>query len=161
MDSQSAGLLMFTSLLLSSATLIAVLRETHGALTLGRVIKRVRPGRPRRWLAVLGMALIAGGITIGPTEVSPGFAFSVLSTAALMLLFTSGLRDSALAENGVRAGWYVRRFKDLEEWRLTGDHLRWKLRDEWQACEVPPAERESLRAKLEQLIPDRESRFSS
>jgi len=55
----------------------------------------------------------------------------------------------------------VRRFEDLEEWRLTGDHLRWKLFGEWQACEVPSAESESLRTKLEQLIPDRESRFRS
>ena len=159
MDSQSTGLLVLTSILLSATTLVAVLRETHGTLTLGRVIKRVRPGRRRRWLAVAGMGLIIGGIAIGPTEVPLAFAFSLLSTAALMLLFTSGLRDSTLAENGVRAGWFVRRYEDLEEWRLTGDHLRWKLLGEWQACEVPPAECESLRTKLEQLIPDRESRF--
>ena len=78
MDPQSTGLLMLTSLLLSATTLIAVLRETHGTLTLGRVIKRVRPGRHRRWLAVLGMALIIGGIAIGPTEVPSAFAFSEL-----------------------------------------------------------------------------------
>ena len=161
MDPQSASLLLLTSLLITLAMVVSVMREMYGSLTLGRVIKRARPGRNRRMLAVGVMILILAGIYLGPTEVPVAQAFGVLSPAAALLLCTSGLRDSVLAENGVRAGWFVRRFEDLEEWRLTGDHLRWKLFGEWQACEVPLAESESLRTKLEQLIPDRESRFRS
>lgn len=161
MDPQSTGMLVLTSMLLSTVTLFVVVREAHGTLSLGRIVTRVRPGRQRRWLAVAAMAAVVGATAVGDLGVEVSLAFSVLSAAAVMLLFTSGLRDTVFAEHGVRSGWFVRRFKDLEEWRLTGDHLRWKLFGEWQACEVPLAQQADLRARLEQLIPDRESRFRS
>jgi len=159
MEDQSAGLLVLTSLLLSVAFVISTLREVRGARTLGKLVSRSCPGRGRRQLAVAFLCLLGGVVLIADTGVPTLPALQVLLLGGLMLMWTPGLRDSALGEGGVRAGWFVRPFAELEEWRLTGDHLRWRLFGEWQACEVPPDERESLRTKLEQLIPDRESRF--
>ena len=118
---------------------------------------RAATGAAATGFAATGFAATGFAATgLADLGVPVSLAFGVLATAAVMLLCTSGLRDTVLAENGVRAGWFVRRFEELEEWRLTGDHLRWRLFGEWQACEVPPDQRADLRAKLEQSHPELE-----
>lgn len=77
---------------------------------------------------------------------------------ALMLTWLApGAYDRACGETGVFRGWYARRYEELEEWRLTSDHLRFKLFGEWTFVEIPPEKRGKLRAILERAAPDRES----
>ncbi len=79
---------------------------------------------------------------------------------ALLLVFTTPTsRTAVLGEGGVQRGWHARRFESLEEWRLTGDHLRFRLFGEWTSVPCPPDHQAALRAKLVQLVPERESPF--
>jgi len=79
--------------------------------------------------------------------------------AMLLTWLAPGIDDRACGEDGVYRGWYGRRYDELEEWRLTGDHLRYKLRGAWTSVEVPAGKRAHIRAILQESIPDRESSF--
>ena len=68
--------------------------------------------------------------------------------------------DHEFGTTGVRRGWFARRFDELDEWRLTGEHLRWRLYGVWLATEVPTEFHAELRARLEEIAPERESRFA-
>lgn len=85
-------------------------------------------------------------------------AFALLG-AMLLTWLTPGVDDRGCGEEGVYRGWYGRRYEDLEEWRLTGDHLRFKLHGTWTSVEVPAAKRAHIRTILQDSAPDRESRF--
>lgn len=85
-------------------------------------------------------------------------AFALLG-AILLTWLSPGADDRACGEDGVYRGWYGRRYSELEEWRLTGDHLRFRLRGEWTSVEVPALKRAHIRMILQEAIPDRESRF--
>lgn len=87
-----------------------------------------------------------------PTAVALGAALGIA-------LLRPGFEDSAYGTGGVQRGWFARRYADLDQWRLTGEHLRWQLYGDWLATEVPTAEHEQLRQRLRELVPERESRF--
>ncbi|MCY2959738.1 MAG: hypothetical protein NTY35_06195 [Planctomycetota bacterium] len=82
-----------------------------------------------------------------------------LGSALLLVYTTPSSKTAVLGEGGVQRGWHARRFESLEEWRLTGDHLRFRLFGEWTSVPCPPDRQADLRAKLVQLVPDRESPF--
>lgn len=80
--------------------------------------------------------------------------------AALLLVWTTpGVHTAVLGEGGVQRGAHARRFESLEEWRLTGDHLRFRLHGTWTSVPCPPERQAELRAKLVALVPERESPF--
>lgn len=146
--------------------LLALLLGLHAAvLLLWRARLRARTGRPvlvvrrRVWVR---RALIAGVAAVAPAVVLAGESFpraaalAVLALAAVGLALAPGFQDSELGEHGVRRGWHARRFDELEEWRLIGDHLRWRLFGVWVASDWPMARHEELRPKLSA---ERESRF--
>jgi hypothetical protein len=68
--------------------------------------------------------------------------------------------DEVYGSSGVQRGWRSRRFEQLEEWRLTGDHLRFRIGGEWLAVGVPVAEQSAARELLQARCAERESRFS-
>lgn len=152
-------MLIPTGLLLSLVMVIAVVQDARGALRLGRIETRAQPGRGRRYYAVAVILLLGAALVIFDTGVPLSPALQVLAPAVMLTLLTPGLRDTALGEHGVRSSWYVRRFEELEEWRLTGEHLRWKLHGDWQAVAVPAERLDALRTTLETVAGDRESRF--
>jgi hypothetical protein len=82
-----------------------------------------------------------------------------LAGVVVCLLFLPRTGSSVLGAKGVRVGWFSRTFEQLEEWRLTGDHLRVRIAGEWRALLVPVEEHPPLRERLEAICPDRESRF--
>ena len=131
-------------------------RQIAGAL--GAVQHAVRPASPARklslaiWVAALGALLF-----VAPELRAP--ALLLLASALGIHLARPGFEDSVYGASGVQRGWFARRFEDLDEWRLTGQHLRWKLYGDWQATEVPPGEHDGLRARLMASIPERESAF--
>ena len=132
----------------------ARLRRTTGPARLLSMPKR----KPRRLylaaIAVVGLLLFTTGL---PIALPP--ALLVLVAALLLVLRVPGERDSVLGTQGVQYGWHARRFADLEEWRLTGDHLRWRLFGEWVASDAPAALHADLRGQLSAANPERESRF--
>src|SRR6185295_17444224 len=114
--------------------------------TVGPVIAEIRPRQGLRragLVAVQGCALAfivwAGGLPLGPTSVCVGIAI-ILSYMA------PGLKDAVCGEEGVQRGYYARSFAELEEWRLAGEHLRFRLFGEWTSVPLPPNDQPRIRA---------------
>ena len=153
---------------LALATLISLLGFVVVVLV-GRRARRVigtpvclhRSPRRARWrLPVfgLGTALLAVAAWIDPVLVQ-GAALPVLAAVALAWLQPWEL-DEGIGQDGLQRGWLARGYGDLDEWRLTGEHLRFRLGREWSAVRVPPEHRAALRERLTGLVPDRESSYS-
>jgi hypothetical protein len=150
----SAALVMLGLATVAAAAVLA--RERRLA---GPPVASEKPGRTLRVLAVTAVAPVLAGVVVDAGDGPAALAIGVLALSAALFAFAPSVHDSVLGENGVRRGWHVRSFRELEEWRLTGEHLRWKLRGEWQACRVPPERVEALHRTLADLCPERESRF--
>lgn len=141
--------------------LVAARLRARAAKCVGRLLfeERGRSLLRALRLAWSAAALIAIGVT-WPTAAGAPLATAALAVLALALaLLTPDADAQQLGEAGVRRGWSARTFADLEEWRLTGEHLRWKLEGEWIACRAPVELHAELREKLERACPERESRF--
>lgn len=135
---------------------VARLRSRRGV---GRVLVRQRALGPLRsglLGALVALVLLAFGLDpdLGLRALLP------LTGAALLLVRQPWPDDELVGEGGVARGWTGRRYEDLEEWRLTGDHLRFRAGGEWLAVQVPKELRADLRARLEQAVPERESPFA-
>ena len=147
-----AGPLWFATLVLACAAAFSDLWRARNSRKVGRVLSRVRPRRLRRLLR-LGLVVLAGAVLVfGGIPRLP--ALSVLALSGLLSLLYPGSRDSILGERGVQAGWYARGFSEIEQWRLVGQHLRWRLRGEWVASAAPQEWHARLRGQLD---PRRES----
>ncbi|MCA8979320.1 MAG: hypothetical protein H6831_03195 [Planctomycetes bacterium] len=141
-----------------AAVRIRAARRTGARVPLGG-------GAGTLWLALLWLAPLAyWALMLTPSE----WNFSLVgAVGALFVLgmFVSALSprasSRALGPTGVISGWTSARFQDLEEWRLSGDHLRFRLPGRlWDALEVPPERHAELRAQLERAAPGRESRYA-
>ena len=51
----------------------------------------------------------------------------------------------------------ARSFAELEEWRLTGDHLRFRLFGIWTSAPLPRPDQAAIRTALEREAAERES----
>lgn len=80
-----------------------------------------------------------------------------LSLAAVVLARPAGGR--ACGARGVRSGSWSHAYGDLEEWRLTGDHLRFRVGAVWRAAALPRGLHPEVREVLVALVGERESRF--
>lgn len=151
--------LLPTILLVSIGLIVAQVLSGFARTKVGPVIAAERSGTLKRRvvmtvliLAILTWILVQPGVWPVPVLLCLG--------SALLLVFTTpGAHDAVLGEGGVQRGWHARRFESLEEWRLTGDHLRFRLFGEWTSVPCPPEHQFRLRSKLVQLVPDRESPF--
>ena len=81
----------------------------------------------------------------------------LLSALVVTLSFPSG--DQACGALGVRSGSWAFSYSELEEWRLTGEHLRFRHGGVWRAVRVPGPLQVALRSRLEAAVGDTESRF--
>jgi len=129
--------------------------------TLGSVIASELPGRKVRLVgaSALLLACLATVALAGPAPRVIEFAALMLVPALGLVWFGTGFQDALLGESGVQRGFESRRLDELEEWRLAGDHLRFRLRGEWTSVPCPPESQPQLRATLMQLNPQRESPF--
>ena len=157
---QIAGLaLMPQIILLCVGLVVAQVLASIARLKVGRVIAADRRVANRRravmtiaFVAVFVWVLVEGSLWLTPVALCCG--------SALLLVFTTPSSKTAiLGVGGVQRGWHARRFESLEEWRLTGDHLRFRLFGEWTSVPCPQERQSDLRATLTQLVPDRESPF--
>jgi len=159
-DASFAALLSATALVQFLALCFVLAWNARARRRTGRLLCVVRRGLRTRVALLAGVVLLAVLCAAGTAQLPLAPALEVLALTLMLLALQPGLADSRCGELGVQIGWHARRYEDLEEWRLTGDHLRWKLRGTWVACDVPAALHPDLRARLERLAPGRESRFS-
>jgi hypothetical protein len=147
------------AIVLGGATLVLVAWRARLAAARGTPRVVVLAPRRLRWAYLAAAALTAAWLLAANPGVPVVPALSVLVLAALLVSLAPGSEDSLLGSHGVQHGWHARRFADLEEWRLTGDHLRWRLFDEWLAAHAPAELHAELRAQLTAANAGRESRF--
>lgn len=145
---------------LALARTLLVMRAA--AERLGPTLVAEEPRSPLKWLRLLLVAGAALALTLAWDEGAPGAYASagLLAVTAALAHLTPSASSQRYCVHGVRRGFDARRFEELEEWRLAGEHLRWKLDGEWTSCRVPPELHADLRAKLGTLNPTGESRFA-
>ncbi len=112
-------------------------------------------------LVLLAAVLAVFFVSLSSPAEGRTLTLTLLVAGAAVLWLQPRPDDGAFGALGVRYGWSARRFEDLEEWRLTGDHLRFRLRGEWVAVDLPRGEHVAVRALLAGKCGDRESRFSA
>jgi len=139
---------------------------------LGRVLHAERGSKRARVLYVgvgcvaLFLVLLSGlGVMATGAWAIPGYAAAYLIASVLVVLSVAAVvlathpRDGACGTEGVRSGSWSHAYGDLEEWRLTGDHLRFRFGGVWRAVALPGALHDEVRGRLEALAGERESRF--
>ncbi|MEO0650755.1 MAG: hypothetical protein AAFZ65_08755 [Planctomycetota bacterium] len=129
-----------------------------GAGRLGTVLGRSAGSQRARW-AVAGLILAGAGALFATEADARPSALVALVAAFVFNLLRPGFGDRLCGDEGLRRGWVVRTFSELEEWRLIGEHLRFKLFGEWEAVPLDPEHHADLRARLVAVASDRESTF--
>jgi len=151
--------LLPTLVLCLGALSLVLLARARIAGRVGPVLASERASRFWLRLALTAVALTLAAVVVHWEQV-PGVLALVTLGVSLTLFAASPLsHDADVGERGVRRGWSAREFAQLEEWRLTGEHLRWRLRGQWHACRVAPEQHAALRARLQAACADRESPF--
>jgi len=133
-----------------------------------RIVARERVGRVLHIEAGSKLALLVyGGVGVGALATMffggavPGLlvgSLVLLSVAAVVLAHPRV--EEVCGTEGVRRGSWSHAYGDLDEWRLTGDHLRFRAGEVWRAVALPAHMHEEVRRRLETLAGGRESRFS-
>lgn len=151
--------LLAATAMLFGALIATVLITTRARLQIGAIIAVDRSGTSVRRVvfAVLHLALAVWIFATGVLPLWP--ALSCVAGSMLLVYLTPGADDSASGETGVMRGWYGRRYAELEEWRLSGVHLRYRLFGEWTSAPMPAREHVRIREKLRVECSERESRF--
>ena len=138
---------------------VALALRARARATLGPTLAADRPHALVRRATLLSLDLAAFALVLTLRDLPLPPIALVLALAAAISLLLPGFGDAVLGEHGVQRGFHARRFEELEEWRLTGDHLRFRLHGEWTAVPAPSALHPMLREKLSSTSPTRESRF--
>ncbi len=159
MDQILHGLLIVGAIEALVALIVVLVVRAKNRRTTGVALHHRCGPRRRRPVVVAFLALqLVFALFVGGVELWILCVLLVATGACLWL--QPSPRDEVCGADGVQYGWRSRRFEDLEEWRLTGEHLRFRVAGTWLAVGVPSAEHAALRKSLEELCPDRESRFS-
>ncbi len=155
---QPISLVLLFPIALGSLLFVLSVRRAERELV-GDIVGMAVPARAPRHVAT-GAIAVLGALAV-PSG-GAGLVWALLSLAAVLAV--NELRPSAgdriCGSRGVRRGFSVRSFEELEEWRLIGDHLRFRLYGEWTAVPVPAAARDPLLGRLRELAGDRESVFN-
>lgn len=141
------------------ALAFVLLARGRMAARVGSVLASERASRLWLRLALTVTALAVAAVVVYWHELPGILALASLSISVALFAASPLAQDADVGERGVRRGWSAREFAQLEEWRLTGEHLRWRLRGEWHACRVPGELQSSVRARLQAACPTRESQF--
>ncbi len=147
-----------TTLAVIGLTLTIQSRLLEGA-RVGEVIESRITGGPLR---LVTSGLLLGGVVLAATVQDGELAmFLPMVVASLLVNYLRPReQDRVVGLSGVRVGWNSCRFSELEEWRLTGDHLRFKLFGQWTAVPLAVDKQEPVREQLMQVAADRESAFN-
>ena len=105
----------------------------------------------------LAVGVLAWVLSLGALPWLPVMLLLALSLGAITLSFSAG--DQICGTHGVRSGVWALSYSDLEEWRLTGEHLRFRYGGVWRAVMIPAELQGPLRSRLEEIPESPESRF--
>lgn len=145
--------------LLAVGFFVCVSNVARRRAKVGAPIAVARPWRAAK-LALLGGYVVLLAALLFQRDLSPLPVVIVVGLSAALVALTPGFHDAICGEEGVQRGWHARRFEELEEWRLIGDHLRFRLFGEWTSVPLPAALHPRIREKLLALAAERESRFN-
>lgn len=160
MDTSTEWLLVWSSASLIAGWIFTLWVRARNRAVVGSVIQRGRLDRSLfQHLTLALVALVAILLFVSGTADVP--AWTALAGAACLTLVTPADQDAVCGVDGVQRGWYGRRLEDLEEWRLVGDHLRFRLFGEWTSVDLPASEHPAMRTRLERAAADRESGFKA
>ena len=128
---------------------------------MGEVLHRTSAGRAGRMrlaslvalLAVLAVALVSDG------ELSLALSLPTLLLTAAVVLTRPSAADGVVGRFGVRRGWGVHGLNELQEWRLTGEHFRFRVDQRWFAVPLPQSKHGPFEFELELRAPERRSPY--
>lgn len=144
---------------LGLASLAALLQRGRARRRVGTPVWSAGHGRRMRWALALASLACAGWIAAGAGPPAP-LPCAALGLAALASWLRPGADEERCGTHGVQRGWIARSFAELDEWRLIGEHLRFRLGPRWHAVRLPGALHGSTRERLEALAAGRESALS-
>lgn len=144
---------------LAAGLALTLILVTKARRTIGEPIAVERPSKRLRRMVLLGAQAIVLAVVAMKGDLPLAWVVPCMVLAAAIVIFAPGFKDAVCGDTGVQRGWYARRFENLEEWRMTGEHLRFRLFGEWTSVPLPAASQPKIREKLLQLCPTRESRF--
>ncbi|MCZ6598933.1 MAG: hypothetical protein O7B99_14950 [Planctomycetota bacterium] len=144
---------------LAAGLVLALRVRLRERRNVGDVIQHVTPGLRGRLVATLAVAAVIVLAVVKREDVPLTWSLALLNGTLLFLWLRPSAEDRVCGTEGVRVGWSVRSLAELEEWRLTGDHLRFRLHGEWTAVELANEHHADVGARLRAAIPDRESAF--
>lgn len=110
-------------------------------------------------LSGLGVLVTGPWAILGAAELCPLFG-SLIALSGTAMALAQAQRRGVCGGAGVQSGCFSYPYGDLEEWRLTGDHLRFRVGEVWRAVSLPQALHAEVRGLLETNAEGRESRFS-
>jgi hypothetical protein len=152
--------LLWLPLYLIVPALVAVMAaEGRARAVTGPAIAAERPGLVLRRVLVAGTQAALLAVLLLRGDLPQDLVAECLMLGILLAWITPGSQDAVLGELGVRRGWSARRYEDLEEWRLTGEHLRFRLAGEWTSVPCPPPQQPRVRGMLVESNAAAESRF--
>lgn len=143
---------MLVGLGLALATTLRMARDPRVGPTI-HAVRDSRGVKPVLFAVETGLLLVS--LTADPFPTT--HAILVLLGALALTAICPGVHDQACGELGVYRGWFGRRYEELDEWRLAGDHLRFRMMGEWMSVALPRDRQAKVRAILERVAPDRES----
>ena len=152
-------LFAFTNLVLAGAIVASCFVHLQERSRVGEVLDRVRGGRTMRIVVALLVLGVQAYATVEGEHLHRGLSLPLLGLALGFVLLRPSRGDRVCGTRGVRCGWSVLSHRDLEEWRLNGDHLRFRLRGEWESVGLPHGLHERVEPHLREVAPDRESPF--
>ncbi|MFT5286324.1 MAG: hypothetical protein ACI8TQ_002492 [Planctomycetota bacterium] len=147
---------MFLSILATVSLALALTSRQQGSSVVGDVIQSSLPGRHWRLFGSLLLVLV-GAYALTNTEGDIVFLMVPLVIALVVHQIRPGVSDRVAGTEGVRAGWNSRAYSELDEWRLNGDHLRFRLFGQWTAVPLDLDKQGPVRDRLHEVAAARMS----
>lgn len=149
-------------MVVSVAFLAGLVTHQRARTAVGQAIV-VHGSRRRRRLQLLAfLGLVFVGCLIVSAEGQGPFAVGAIVGVfgAIALTFLPVEGEGWIGTGGVRLGWLVVPWSNVESWRLVGDHLRFKKHERWNAIPVTEPEKQLLREVLTKVAPEKEAELS-
>ena len=152
--------LLTAGLSLAGGLAAALSHRARALRVVGAPLHRSERGTHLRGLGALFLVLVALATRAGSGD-APPWALPILAATLVCTWLLPQESEFVYGEGGLSVGWTIVGWSDLEEWRMTGEHLRFRLNGRWRALPIPAAKREELRAILEEKSAAAESPFAS
>jgi hypothetical protein len=107
-------------------------------------------------LAGVGLAL---SFALAAGELPLALSLPTLALTVLLLWLSPSAATGRIGRFGVQRAWDVHGYNELQEWRLAGEHFRFRVDDRWFAVALPASKHAQLEAELELHAPDRRSPY--